>query len=90
MRGKSPARPDRGLGDLLRWPGTEHMPLPGWKSTMCQFAPPIRGRIGCEQTICALRGGRAAFERGQVGNEAAASWAYGGPFPLYTQNTSYF
>ena len=81
----APALVDRGAGGLLRWPETEHVPLSGWESTMCQFDPQFRGRIGDERTICALRGGRAAFERGQVRNEAAASWAYGGPFPLLAQ-----
>ena len=61
MRGKSPARPARGgLRDLPRWPETEHMPLPGWKSTMCQSGPPFRGRIGDERITCALRSGHGA------------------------------
>ena len=56
----APARPDRGRDDLPRWTGTEHMPLYGWKSTMCQSGPPFRGRIGDERTICALRSGHGA------------------------------
>ena len=86
----APALVDRGAGGLLRWPETEHVPLSGWESTMCQFAPPIRGRIGCERTICALRGGRAAFERGQVGNEATAKRAGGGPPPIRIRIAPHF
>ena len=58
------------------------MPLFGWKSTMCQFDPLFRGRIGDERIICALRGGRAPFGRGQDEDEPAAKRAWGGPSPL--------
>ena len=80
----APARPDRGRDDLPRWPGTEHMPLYGWKSTMCQSGSPFRGRIGDERTICALRGGRPAFGRGRIGDGDAARRAWGGSSPPRT------
>ena len=80
----APARPDRGRDDLPRWPGTEHMPLYGWKSTMCQSGPPFRGRIGDERTICALRSGRTAFGRGRIGDGDAARRAWGGSSPPRT------
>lgn len=72
----------------------------GRKRNMCHFldgnrlcansTPSFGGELATNEPYAHFAGGRAAFERGQVRNEAAASWAYGGPFPLYTQNTSYF
>ena len=85
----APARPDRGRDDLPRWPGTEHMPLYGWKSTMCQSGPPFRGRIGDERTICALRSGRTAFGRGRIGDEPAARRAWGGPSPASNRSCAW-
>ena len=84
QRKSPPALVDRGRDDLPRWPGTEHMPLFGWKSTMCQFGSLFRGRIGDERIICALRGGRAPFGRGQDEDKPAARRAWGGPSPPRT------